>query len=93
MFYKSFTESVLTFSNIAWYGNLNTRDKNHLSSIVKVTGQVIGVPQTPPTVIFDQQEGQVHIGQYSLRPCPPVVDLEYHGRSAIGVKTPSYPVQ
>ena len=37
------------------YGNLNIRDKNHLSHIVKVAGKVIGFPQSPLMVIFDQQ--------------------------------------
>ena len=51
LFYKSFIESVLVFAMIAWYGNLNIRDKNHLSHIVKVAG----FSQSPLMVIFDQQ--------------------------------------
>ena len=53
LFYKSFIESVLMFAMIAWYGNLNIRDKNHLSHIVKVAGKVFS--QSPLMVIFDQQ--------------------------------------
>ena len=55
LFYKSFIESVLSFAMIACYGNLNIRDKNHLSHIVKVAGKVIGFPQPPLMAIFDQQ--------------------------------------
>ena len=48
-------ESVLTFAMIAWFGNLNIRDKNQLNHIVKVAGTVIGIPQSPLMAIFDQQ--------------------------------------
>ena len=41
LFYKSFIESVLTFSFIAWYGDISLRDKNNLSRIVKVAGKLI----------------------------------------------------
>jgi len=54
LFYKSFIESVFTFSIIAWYGNLNFRGKNHQNNIVKVAGKVIGIAQTPLTAIFEQ---------------------------------------
>ena len=42
LFYKSFIESVLTFSLFAWYGGISLRDKNNLSHIVKVAGKLIG---------------------------------------------------
>ena len=36
LFYKSFIDSILTFSLISWYGNLTVQNKNSLSNIVKV---------------------------------------------------------
>lgn len=37
------TESVITFSNIARFGNLSTGNKNMLQHIVKVASKIIGV--------------------------------------------------
>ena len=42
LFYKSYIESVLSFSIICWYGNLNVKDKAVLAKIVKVSGKIIG---------------------------------------------------
>ena len=55
LFYKSFIESILTFALIAWFGNLNIRNKNNINSIVKAASKVMGVPQTQLAVIYDRQ--------------------------------------
>lgn len=36
LFYRSFIESILTFSLGSWYGNLNVKNKKRLNNIVKV---------------------------------------------------------
>lgn len=38
LFYKSFIESILTVSHVAWFSNLKVRDKNNMRGIVKVAG-------------------------------------------------------
>ena len=58
LFYKSFIESVLTFSLIAWYGGISLRDKNNLSHIVKVAGKLIGCPQVSLLSIYEKQVTQ-----------------------------------
>lgn len=45
LFYKSFIESLLTFSFICWFNALSVRDKNCLNGIVKVCSKIIGVKQ------------------------------------------------
>ena len=62
LFYKSFIESVLTFSFIAWYGGISLRDKNNLSHIVKVAGKLIGCPQVSLLNIYEKQVRNVYIG-------------------------------
>ena len=52
---KSFTESVLTFSFIAWFGSICVRDKNQMSHIVKVASKLIRTLQTSLTAIFEKQ--------------------------------------
>lgn len=42
-FYRSFIESLLTFSFICWFHNLSVRDKNSLNNIVKLSSKIIGV--------------------------------------------------
>lgn len=45
-FYYSFIESLLTFSFVCWFYGLSVRDKNSLSSIVKICSKIIGVQLT-----------------------------------------------
>ena len=42
LFYKSFIESVLSFSVIVWLGNLNLGERNKLGQFVSVAGKVMG---------------------------------------------------
>lgn len=46
LFYKSFIQSVLTFSFIAWYKAISVKDKNNHGQIIKVAGKLIGCPQS-----------------------------------------------
>ena len=38
----------------AWYGNLNVKNKNKLSKIVKIAGKLTGEPQKQLCSIFDR---------------------------------------
>ena len=55
MFYCSFIESVISFSIICWYGNLNVKDKNHLKRIVKTASKIIGVKLNSLDFVFEKQ--------------------------------------
>ena len=45
LFYKSFIESIVTFSFICWFRCLSVKNKNSLQKIVNVSSKVIGEPQ------------------------------------------------
>lgn len=55
LFYKSFIESVLTFSFICWFYGLNVKDKNGLNSIVKTCSKIIGVRQEDLGSLWDKR--------------------------------------
>ncbi len=55
LFYKSCIESVLTFSLLCWFGNLNTRSKNALSRVVKMSNKILGVNQCTLSDLFHRQ--------------------------------------
>ena len=42
LFYRSFIESVISFSIICWYGNLGVKQKNALNGIVRGAGKIVG---------------------------------------------------
>ena len=42
IFYRSCTESVLTFSFLCWFGGLNIKRKNALNKAVNLCGKVVG---------------------------------------------------
>ena len=43
--YKSPVESVLTFNNVVWYGNLGVKGKAKLACIVGMAGKITGAKQ------------------------------------------------
>ena len=55
LFYKSFIESVLSFSVLVWFGNLNLAERNNLGRFVSVAGKVIGVKQFPLCDLYDRR--------------------------------------
>ena len=55
LFYKSFIESIITFSFICWFGCLGV-NKNSLQKIVNVSSKVIGEPQRNLQDFFVQQD-------------------------------------
>lgn len=55
VFYKSFIESVLSFSLAAWFKNLPLRDKNKLSQIIKRSSRLIGDPQAGLETLYTRQ--------------------------------------
>jgi len=55
LFYKSYIESVLTFSMLCWYGSLGVKAKTALVKIVNTSRKVLGVQQSHPTDLYNQQ--------------------------------------
>ena len=54
MFYKSFIQSVLTFSFLCWYSpSLSVKNRNKLGSIVKRASKAIGIQQESMSSIFE----------------------------------------
>ena len=55
LFYKSFIESVLSFSFICWYRNLSLKNKNSLERIVSLCSKLIGERQRSLGIFNDHQ--------------------------------------
>ena len=43
--YKSLVESILTFNNVVWYGNLGVKGKAKLACIVRMAGKITDAKQ------------------------------------------------
>ena len=50
--YKSLVESVLTFNNVVWYGNLGVKGKAKLARIVGMAGKTTGAKQDSPSDLY-----------------------------------------
>lgn len=55
LFYRAFIESVLTFSLVAWFGNLALKNRNSLNLIVKWSSRLIGEPQSSLESLYNRQ--------------------------------------
>ena len=55
LFYKSFIESILTFSFICWFGSLSVKNKKTLEKIVCTSSKIIGESQRSLQHFFEQQ--------------------------------------
>ena len=55
LFYSAFIESIISFSIICWYGNLNIKDKNHLGRIVRTASKIAGVNFSSLDHVFQRQ--------------------------------------
>ena len=55
LFYKTFIESILTFSFICWMKNLSVKNRNSLDRIVTVCSKIIGEPQRSLSQFYNQQ--------------------------------------
>lgn len=55
MFYRSFIESILTFSAICWYSLLNVKNKNAIAKIINVSSKITGVQQKSLTILYEEQ--------------------------------------
>ena len=53
--YRSFIESVLTFSSICWFGSLGVKEKARLNGIVNECGRIVGRKQRTLTEFFDHR--------------------------------------
>ena len=47
LFYKSFFESVLSFSFICWFYSLEVKNRNSLQRLVCIASKITAVPQRP----------------------------------------------
>ena len=54
LFYKSFIESVFTFSCICWYASLSLKQKNTLAMVNKVSSKIIGIQQVKLNELYDR---------------------------------------
>ena len=52
---SSFIESVLCFSFICWFGNLDVKQKNKIKKIVNMCSKVIGKPLRSLSVYYNRQ--------------------------------------
>ena len=55
LFYRSYIESILSFSIVCWYGYLGLQHRNSLDRIVRLAGKIAGVPFPSLNTIFDKQ--------------------------------------
>ena len=55
LFYRSYIESVLSFSIVCWYGNLGLQHRNSLDKIVRLAGKIAGVSFPSLNSIFTKQ--------------------------------------
>ena len=54
-FYKSFIESVLSFSCICWFHSLGLKNRKSLQRIVRIASMITAVPQRDVALICEQQ--------------------------------------
>ena len=54
-FLPEFTESVLTFSFLCWFGGLNVKSKNVLNKVVTVCGKVVGERQELLSQLYERR--------------------------------------
>ena len=55
LFYSSFIESVLCFSFICWFYNLNLKQKTSLQRVVNTCSKIVGAPLRSLSQFCDQQ--------------------------------------
>ena len=55
LFYRSFTESILTYSFICWHGSLGVKSKNALDRVVNVCSKIVGVRQNGLSELFEKR--------------------------------------
>ena len=55
LFYKSYIESVLTFTMLCWYGILGVKAETALVKIVNTSSKILGVQQSHPTDLYNRQ--------------------------------------
>ena len=54
-FYKSFIESVLSFSFICWFHSLRMKNRNSLQRIVRIASKITAVPHRDLALFCEQQ--------------------------------------
>ena len=55
LFYRSFVESVVTFSLICWYGSITVKQKNSLSKLIKLSSRITGSNQKGLEELYQKQ--------------------------------------
>lgn len=59
VFYRAFSESVLAFSLVSWFGNLSLKEQNSLNQIIKWSSRLIGEPQLSLESLYSRQLQQI----------------------------------
>ena len=54
-FYKSFIESVLSFTFICWFHSLGVKNRNSLQRIVRITSKITAEPERDLALFCEQQ--------------------------------------
>ena len=54
-FYWCYTESVLTFSFISWFGGLRVKNKSKLNKVVNVTSKIVGRQLCSPSDLHERR--------------------------------------
>ena len=54
LFYQSFIQSVITFSIVCWYGNLNKNDTARLQRTINTASRIIGSQQPSLAKLYDK---------------------------------------
>ena len=53
--YRSYIESLITFSFICWFNGLSVKDRNCLNNIVKICSKITGVKQTDLNTLWKRR--------------------------------------
>lgn len=55
LFYRSFIESIITFSFVCWFQSLRVKERNLLNKVVSVSSKIIGLPQETLQDLYEKQ--------------------------------------
>ena len=64
-YYQCYTESVLTFSSIPWFGGLSVKNKSKLNKVVNVSSKIVGRRLCSLSELYEQRTTVMIIGNTS----------------------------
>ena len=94
-FYRSVIESVLTFSNTAWYGSTSSNNKKKLNRVVKTASKIAGCELPSIDSIFQERVTRKarSIISDKLHPANPLFQLLPSGKRYRSIKCKSNRLQ